>query len=321
MSLTLESHIPPTAYLDGLRADVGAGLTAAPKRLSPKWFYDQRGSQLFAAITRLPEYYLTRAEAEVLGAHAGQVATSTRAETLVELGAGSAEKTRALLRALRRAGSLSRFVPVDVDPGVLVTAGSGLASEMPDLEVRAVVADLEKLPALPTTGRQLVAFLGSTIGNLEPEPRLALLAGLRARTRPGDALLVGTDLVKDEDRLLAAYDDSAGVTAEFNRNVLRVINRALGADFEPAAFDHVARWDPVAEWMEMRLRSTADQVVEVPALGLRVRFGQGEEMLTEISAKFHRERLEAELARSGFRMARWWTDRAGDFGVLLAVPR
>ncbi len=204
---------------------------------------------------------------------------------------------------------------------VLQAAGAAISAEYPGVEVEAVVGDFTRhLGELPRSGRRLVAFLGSTIGNLEPEARAAFLAELAGTLQPGDSFLLGTDLVKDPARLVRAYDDAAGVTAEFNRNVLRVLDRELGADFDPAAFEHVAVWDAEHEWIEMRLRSLTDQVVHVPALDLDVRFAAGEEMRTEVSAKFRRERVEAELAAAGLRMTSWWTDPDGDFGVSLSVP-
>ena len=302
-----------------LRTDALAGLTATPRWLPPRWFYDARGSELFDAITRLPEYYPTRAERAVLAAHAGEVAAASGADVLVELGSGTSEKTRLLLTALARAGTLRRFVPVDVDPTVLEAAGAAITAEYPGVVVDPVVGDLTRdLGSLPRSGRRLVAFLGSTIGNLEPGPRAAFLADLAATLQPGDSFLLGTDLVKDPARLVRAYDDAAGVTAEFNRNVLAVLRRELGAEVDPADFDHVAVWDPAHEWIEMRLRARTDLVVPVPALGLTVRFAAGEELRTEVSAKFRREGVAAELAAAGLRMTHWWTDPDGDFGVSLS---
>ncbi|RBY77589.1 L-histidine N(alpha)-methyltransferase [Geodermatophilus sp. TF02-6] len=321
MSISLTSHLAPGDAADALRADALAGLTATPKSLPPRWFYDERGSELFDEITRLPEYYPTRAERAVLTAHAGEIAAVSRADVLVELGSGTSEKTRLLLTALREAGTLRRFVPCDVDPSVLQAAGAAITAEYPGVEVEAVVGDFTRhLGELPRSGRRLVAFLGSTIGNLEPPERAAFLAELAGTLQPGDSFLLGTDLVKDPARLLRAYDDAAGVTAEFNRNVLAVLDRELGADFDPAAFAHVAVWDAEREWIEMRLRSRVDQVVHVAALDLDVAFAAGEEMRTEVSAKFRRSGVEAELAAAGLAMTSWWTDPDGDFGVSLSVP-
>ncbi|MGA8210209.1 MAG: L-histidine N(alpha)-methyltransferase [Nocardioidaceae bacterium] len=303
-----------------LRTDVRAGLTSTPKSLPPKYFYDARGSELFEEITRLPEYYQTRAETAVLSARAEEVADLTRARSLVELGSGSSEKTHLLLRALRRTGALETYVPVDVSSDAVEGALPGLAAAYPGLEVHAVVADFERhLDRLPTLGPRLVAFLGGTIGNFEPAQRAAFLAALAATLHPGDALLLGTDLVKDPARLVRAYDDDAGVTAAFDLNVLRVVNHELGADFDLDGFEHVARWDEQQEWIEMRLRSRRAQRVEVPGLSLRVEFAAGEEMRTEVSAKFTADGVAAELAAAGLRPVRWWTDGPADFGVSLAV--
>ncbi|NEM05750.1 L-histidine N(alpha)-methyltransferase [Geodermatophilus normandii] len=321
MTDTLTRHLAPDAARAALRADALAGLTATPKSLPPRWFYDARGSELFDEITRLPEYYPTRAERAVLEAHADEMARASGAEVLVELGSGTSEKTRLLLDALTRAGTLRRFVPFDVDPTVLEAAGAAIGAQYPGIAVDAVVGDFtEHLTLLPRSGRRLVAFLGSTIGNLEPGPRAAFLAELAGTLAPGDSFLLGTDLVKDPGRLVRAYDDAAGVTAAFNRNVLAVLDRELGADFDPAAFDHVALWDAEREWIEMRLRSRAEQVVTVPALDLTVRFAAGEELRTEVSAKFRRAGVQAELAAAGLRMTHWWTDPDGDFAVSLALP-
>jgi L-histidine N-alpha-methyltransferase len=316
----LTYHLGPDDAAAALRADALAGLTATPKELPPRWFYDERGSELFDRITRLPEYYPTRTERSILGARAGEIAAAAGADVLVELGSGTSEKTRLLLTALREAGTLRRFVPFDVDPSVLRLAGSALTAEYPGLEVEGVVGDFTRhLGELPTDGRRLVAFLGSTIGNLAPDQRTAFLGELAGTLQPGDSLLLGTDLVKDPARLVRAYDDAEGVTAEFNRNVLLVLDRELKADFDPTTFAHVARWDAEHEWIEMRLRSTVDQVVGVSVLDLDVPFAAGEEMRTEISAKFRREGVERELAAAGLSMTHWWTDPAGDFGLSLGV--
>lgn len=302
-----------------LRQDVREGLTGTPKTLPPKWFYDERGSALFEEITKLEEYYPTRREREILAAHAPDIAAATGAKTLLELGAGSGEKTRLLLDAL--SGTLRSYVPVDVSGEFLDEAAAGIAADHPDLAVRAVVADYEQhLPLLPGGERRLIAFLGGTIGNMPPAERIGFLGGVRATMDGGDFLLLGADLVKDEGRLVRAYDDAAGVTAEFNRNVLYVINRELDADFDPEAFEHVAAWNAAEEWIEMRLRSTRAQDVRVGGLDLGVSFAAGEEMRTEISAKFRRDRLAAELGAAGMEIAEFWTDGSGDFSLTLARP-
>jgi L-histidine Nalpha-methyltransferase len=312
----------PDRYLDTLRADVRAGLTATPKTLPPKYFYDAQGSKLFDEITRLPEYYLTRAETSILERRAAAIAGLSRSESLVELGSGTSAKTRLLLRALRDGGTLREFVPFDVDPVVLAAASDALADEYPGLRIAPFVGDFERdLGAIPADGRRTVAFIGSTVGNLEPSARGAFLAQVGAALRPGDTFLLGVDLVKDTGRLLDAYNDAAGVTAEFNRNVLLVVNRELDADFHVEEFEHVAVWDAEHEWIEMRLRAAREQQVTIRDLGLVVSFAAGEELRTEISAKFRRAGIEAELAAAGLRTLRFWTDRRGDFGLLLAEPR
>ncbi|MEU3512208.1 L-histidine N(alpha)-methyltransferase [Streptomyces longwoodensis] len=311
--------LPEDATDAALRADVLHGLTTTPKTLPPKWFYDAHGSALFELITGLPEYYPTRAEREILDARATEIAAASGARTLVELGSGSSEKTRLLLDALT---GLRAYVPVDVSESALTGAGQALAAERPRLEVHALIADFTRPLELPDTpGPRLVAFLGGTIGNLLPAERARFLAAVRALLAPGDALLLGTDLVKDEQVLVRAYDDAAGVTAAFNKNVLAVVDRELGADFDLDAFDHVALWDAAQEWIEMRLRSRTAQTVKVPALGLAVDFAAGEELRTEVSAKFRQEGVRAELAEAGLELARWWTDAEGRFALSLSTVR
>jgi L-histidine N-alpha-methyltransferase len=333
---TIEHRLPADYRAASLRADALAGLTATPKSLPPKWFYDAQGSALFEKITELPEYYPTRAERAILEAVAPEIAALTGATTLVELGSGSSDKTRLLLSALRDAGTLRGYVPVDVSESALVAAGDALAAEYPGLTVHAVVADFEQYLGVPadadasapgnetaggaTAGPRLVAFLGSTIGNMVPAERAVFLRRVRAQLRRGDAFLLGTDLVKDPAVLVAAYDDSAGVTAEFNKNVLSVLNAELGADFDLDAFEHVAAWDAGREWIEMRLRAASAQSVRVGDLGLTAEFAAGEEMRTEVSAKFREAGVAAELAAAGLAMRSWWTDPGGQFGLSLAVP-
>jgi L-histidine N-alpha-methyltransferase len=277
------------------------------------------GSDLFDQITRLPEYYPTRAEAQILADRSAEIAVASGADTLVELGSGTSEKTRTLLSALGDRGQLRRFIPFDVDASVLRSAGAALEADYPGLEIAAVCGDFEEhLGKIPREGTRLIAFLGSTIGNLTPGPRAEFLAALSDSMSPGDTLLLGTDLVKDTERLVRAYDDSAGVTARFNRNVLAVVNRELGADFDVDAFDHVARWNDADRRIEMRLRPTTAQQVRIDALDLTVDFAAGEEMLTEVSSKFRPEDVEAELSAVGLTRTHWWTDAAGDFGLSLA---
>jgi L-histidine N-alpha-methyltransferase len=320
MTLTLSNHLAADSAYRALRRDVLDGLRKTPKSLPPKWFYDSVGSDLFDQITRLPEYYPTRAEAEILRARSSEVASASEADTLVELGAGTSEKTRQLLDALRDRGSLRGFVPFDVDAGMLSATAAAIQREYPGVEIKAVCGDFEEhLTEIPGEGRRLFVFLGSTIGNLTPEPRAEFLATLAGVMRPGDSLLLGTDLVKDTGRLVRAYDDADGVTARFNRNVLAVINRELDADFDVDAYQHVARWNAEEERIEMWLRSNSFQRVQVGALDLTAEFAAGEEMLTEVSCKFRPDGVNAELAGAGLRRIRWWTDGAGDFGLSLAI--
>ncbi|MFF0430939.1 L-histidine N(alpha)-methyltransferase [Streptomyces sp. NPDC004327] len=314
----LTRTLPEDATGAALRADVLHGLTRTPKELPPKWFYDAHGSDLFEEITRLPEYYPTRAEREILIARSTEIAAATGARTLVELGSGSSEKTRHLIDALLP--GLAAYVPVDVSESALKGAGAALLADLPNLAVHALVADFTHGLDLPATpGPRLVAFLGGTIGNLLPAERREFLRAVRGMLAPGDALLLGTDLVKDEATLVAAYDDAAGVTAAFNKNVLSVIDRELGADARPEDFDHVALWDREQEWIEMRLRARHALVVKIPELDLVVPFEAGEELRTEISAKFRQEGVRAELAEAGLTLSRWWTDEAGRFALSLAT--
>ncbi len=319
MNARVDVHLTPDDLKAALRADVGTGLTATPKELPPKWFYDQRGSELFDEITRLPEYYPTSRERFVLSEQADYVARFTGADTVVELGSGTSDKTRLILDAFRDAGLLRRFTPFDVSETTLRQAAAALATEYPGVEISAVVGDFEHhLATIPADGRRLIAFLGGTIGNFATKPRAEFLAALSAAMAPGDALLLGTDLVKSETRMVAAYDDPGGITAEFNRNVLRVVNRQLHADFVPERFSHVAGFDPEEECIEMRLRADEAEEVNVDDLGLAVAFGTGETMRTEISTKFRRSGVEAELGEAGLALGRWWTDPDGDYAVSLS---
>jgi L-histidine Nalpha-methyltransferase len=320
MSVMLANHLEAGSAARALRRDVQLGLRQTPKSLPPKWFYDEVGSDLFDQITRLPEYYPTRTEAAILRARASAIAETTGADTLVELGSGTSEKTRMLLDALRAHGTLRRFIPFDVDAGVLQSAGAAILAEYPGIDVDAVCGDFEEhLGEIPSGGTRLIAFLGSTIGNLTPGPRAEFLAALAEVMSPGDSLLLGSDLVKDAGRLVRAYDDSAGVTAAFNRNVLAVVNRELDADFNLDAFDHVARWNSDEERIEMWLRSIRAQRVSIAAINMAVDFRAGEEMLTEVSCKFRRDGVAAELAAAGLTLTQWWTDPDGDFGLSLSV--
>ena len=316
---TLEVHLSQEELAEALRRDVRAGLTAEKKHLPPKWFYDERGSQLFDDITRLPEYYPTRKETEILEREASALASRTGATTLLELGSGTSTKTRLLLDALAAARTLERIVPFDVCEPVLVEAAPVLADAYPGARVDLVVGDFEQhLGRLPMEGTTLVAFLGGTIGNLVPAARAKFLRELGDQLAPGDWLLLGTDLVKDPARLVAAYDDEAGVTAEFNRNVLVVLNRELAGDFSPYRFAHVAKWNKDDQWIEMHLQAEGDQQARLRAIDLDVVVADGETIHTEISAKFTRQRIQDELAAAGLEVDQLLTDADGDFAVTLA---
>jgi L-histidine Nalpha-methyltransferase len=313
------------AVLDTLADDVRDGLTRELKELPPKYFYDARGSELFDQITTLPEYYPTRCERSILNRHAPAIVAHSGAAELVELGSGTASKTHALLYAMAGAGTLRRYIPFDVDESVVEACAVELVEQYPGLRVHGVVGDyehhLERLPAAAEGAGRLFAFLGGTIGNLYPDERAEFLARLRELMRPSDGLLIGTDLVKDREVLEAAYNDSAGVTAEFNRNVLRVVNEGAGGDFDPDAFEHVAFFDAANSWIELRLRAKGAQTVRVDGADLEVTFADGEEIRTEISAKFTREAVERELAAAGLRLDDFFTDRGGLFGLGFASLR
>ena len=305
-----------------LRQDARRGLTSTPKWLPPKWFYDARGSDLFEEITRLPEYYPTRAERSILRERAGDIARRTGAHTLVELGSGSSEKTRLLLDALQAEGTLREYVPLDVSETALRDAVAGVHQDYPMLSIHGVVGDFtEHLDRIPGQTPRMVAFLGGTIGNLFPDERAIFLRELRATLVPDEWLLLGADLVKDPTVLVTAYDDAAGVTADFNRNVLAVLNRELDADFDVENYEHVAIWDPDKEWVEMRLRSNSTAQVTLAELALDIALETGEEIRTEISAKFRKEGIERELAAAGFALDSWWTDPEGRFALCLARAR
>lgn len=319
MTTKIDVHLSPEYLGEALRHDVHAGLLATPKTLPPKWFYDAVGSELFERITRLPEYYPTRIERLILAERAAEIARVTGAHTLVELGSGSSEKTRLLLDGLRAEGTLREFVPLDVSESALRESVATLETAYPGLALHGVVGDFTAhLDLLPGEGPRLVAFLGSTIGNLMPGERGSFLRDVRSVLSPGEWLLLGADLVKDPEVLVRAYDDEAGVTAEFNRNVLRVLNRELGGDFDVDAFEHVALWDAEREWIEMRLRASSDMWVKLRDLDVQVSFTAGEELRTEVSAKFRPEGLAEELTAAGFERAEWWADPGELFGLALA---
>jgi L-histidine Nalpha-methyltransferase len=317
--IAIDVHLPEGGPLAGLAVDARMGLSAPFKELPPKYFYDERGSVLFEQITRLPEYYPTRAERAILDQRGEEVVAAAEPSTLMELGSGSAAKTRCLLDAMRDAGSLEAYVPVDISEEITRHTAARLVEEYPGLRVHGVVCDYEThLERVPREPGGLIAFLGGTIGNFQPQIRRSFLARIASLMYPEDRFLLGTDLVKDRDRLEAAYNDSAGVTAEFNKNVLQVLNRELGADFDPAAFAHLAFWDELNSWIDIRLRSLARQTVTIPTLGMEVDFADGEEMRTEISAKFTRDQLEAVYREVGLEIVDWWTDPDGLFALSLA---
>jgi L-histidine Nalpha-methyltransferase len=308
-----------TAATTTLHAATRRSLQAVPKELPAVWLYDERGSQLYEAITRLPDYHLPRREAEILAARSHFIAERSKARTLVELGSGSARNTRFLLDAL--SGTLERFVPFDLSERMLRTSAEEIGSAYPTISVDPIVGDFERdLGALPNGGRRLIAFLGSTIGNLYPEQRASFLATVADQLEDVEALLLGVDLVKEVARLEAAYDDPTGVTEAFVRNALSAVNRELDATFEQQQFVYEARWDAAAEWMDIGLRAREAHVVSVRRLGLDVGFDEGERLRVEVSAKFRRATFEPELARSGLRVESWWTDPADDFAVVLARP-
>ncbi len=303
-----------SAPAERMAADVRDGLARSPKELAPKYFYDERGSELFDRITTVPEYYPTRCERAILNRHAQEIVAGM--EELVELGSGTASKTRALLYAMAAAGTLARYVPFDVDASVVAMAEEELSELYPGLEVHGVAGDFDHdLGRIPAGERRLFAFLGGTIGNFHPPERAAFLARVRSLMGPTDRLVLGTDLVKDRATLEAAYDDSEGVTAAFNKNVLAVLNDGLGADFDPDAFEHVARWVPERSRVEMLLGSVRDQTVSIPGAGIEVAFEAGEEMRTEISTKFTPDRIEAELEGAGLALERLLCDDEGLFAV------
>jgi L-histidine Nalpha-methyltransferase len=320
--IAIEVHLAADAAAT-MRRDVRAGLSTEPKELAPKYFYDERGSQLFEQITQLPEYYPTRAERSILAERSAEIVAAAGApQTLVELGSGSAAKTRHLLSAMQGVGCLETYVPVDISEEITHETAEALVGEYPGLAVRGLVCDFEHdLERIPEDeGGRLIAFLGGTIGNLYPAPRREFLTRLAALMGPDDRLLLGTDLVKAHDRLEAAYDDASGVTAEFNKNVLQVLNRELGADFDLDAFEHVAVYDAEEARMDIRLRSLEEQTIRVEGLEMEVSFARGEEMRTEISSKFTYERLTEVYEEAGLTIAGWFTDADCDYALSLARP-
>ena len=321
--ISIDNRLDGAGPVSDLARDVRAGLSAPFKQLPPKYFYDELGSELFERIMELPEYYPTRTERSILDREAAAIVAAADPQCLIELGSGSAAKTRCLLEAMRSAGSLHTYVPVDISEEITRRTAAELIAEFPGLRVHGVICDFEHdLERLPGWGqRRMFAFLGGTIGNFPPPERITFLARIASLLGPADSLLLGTDLVKDRARLEAAYDDSAGVTARFNKNVLTVLNRELGADFDLADFDHRAFYDAEREWIDIRLRSRVRQTVRIPALDMEVGFEAGEEMRTEISCKFTRGSLERSYADAGLHLERLWTDPEQLFALSLARPR
>jgi L-histidine Nalpha-methyltransferase len=318
----LDRRLPPDFFVNALRADAREGLTASPKCIPSKWFYDSKGSEIYEKITRLPEYYPFRVEGGILEAVADEIAAATRASSIIEFGSGSADKTDILLRALRRTGTLHAYTSIDISESALVAAGLRLIAEYPGLSVRAVLADFETqaevLEAHGSPSPRLVLFLGGSIGQLRPAQRAEFLRTLRDAFGQGDMLLLGVDLVKDPAKLMAAYDDSAGVSTAFNKNLLSVLNAHVGADFNPDAFDHVVTWHSEAECVAMWLQSRISQVVRLPEIDLSVDFAAGERIRTSISAKFRRDGIRTELECAGFSLRHWWTDPHEQYALSLS---
>lgn len=323
--LVIDNHLDAGYFERNLRKDVqeGLGVPAGElKELPPKWFYDDRGSELFEQITRLEEYYPTEAERTILRTHADRIAAVSNADTLVELGSGAADKTQVILDAMASTGQLNRFVPFDVSDGILISSSQSLLERYPNMTIHGVVGDFEHhLGMIPGGGTRLIALLGGTVGNFAPAARKELLRNVVSMMSPGDSFLLGTDLVKDHERLVLAYDDPHGVTAAFNKNVLSVLNKRLNADFDPEKFDHVARFDTTNEWMDLRLVSLVEQRVRIDDLDLDVSFGENEEFRTEISAKFRKEGVAEELETVGLEMIEWWTDPREDYALSLSTLR
>ena len=318
----------PGEIAEEMVRDVWAGLTAEPKDLSawPKYFYDAEGSKIFEDITATPEYYQTDAELSILNEKSEEILSRTGCRTLIELGSGSSSKTRTLLDVLTKMDVSARYAPFDVSESALVESGEQLAVEYPSLEIQGYVGDFDKsltglLTSEADSGHKLVAFLGGTIGNFSPEKRREFLQTLGEGLDSGDYLLVGMDLVKDRTILEAAYDDAAGVTARFNKNLLNVLNRRLEADFDPELFAHRAIYNDTHQRIEMWLDSTEEQEINVPAFGLDVHFESGEGMRTEISTKFTHESATKAFEEANMGLCDLYTDDPNLFSLALATPR
>jgi L-histidine N-alpha-methyltransferase len=318
-TVDVDVHLPPGGPLSGMAADVRAGLTKPFKELSPRYFYDERGSELFEQITELEEYYPTRCEREILQARSAEIVAAAQPRALIELGSGSAAKTRVLLDAMSEAACLEAYAPVDISEEITRDTADAIAEEYEGVTVLGHVCDFElDLERVPVEGPRVIAFLGGTMGNFLPAQRASFLRRIANLLDPEDRFLLGTDLVKDRAALELAYDDPKGVTAAFNKNVLAVLNGRLDADFDLAAFEHVARWDADNLWMDIRLRSLKHQVIDIRALDLQVAFAAGEEMRTEISTKFMRPGLESIYGEAGLELTNWWTDDDGHYALSLA---
>ncbi len=318
-AVTVDVRLPSDWAEGEMREDVRRSFTNRPIVLPPKWLYDDHGSDLFDRITRLDEYYPTEAERSILAARADEIAEITSADSLIELGSGTSDKTRTLLDSFHRAGQLRRFTPLDVSEATLIDAANMLAERYEGVDIHALVGDFTRhLAHLPKDGRRMMAFLGGTLGNFYVEERHAFLGALADQLETDEWLLLGVDLVKPFERIMHAYNDDEGLTADFIKNSLTVLNRSLGADFDLEAFDYAPMWDGFEERVDMRLRSREPQQVRIEALGLEVELGEGEEIRVEISTKFRAERLAAELDDVGMEMTNLWTDDNEDFGLVLS---
>jgi L-histidine N-alpha-methyltransferase len=309
-----------TVVIPAFAREVEEGITGFPKTLPCKLFYDAAGSELFEEITQLPEYYLTRTELAILEAHAAEIVTAAGANvTVVELGAGTAAKTCTLLQALARRQMRVSFYPVDISPAALGEARERVSAQCPNVSVKPVVADFGQGFGFlrDIRGRKLVLYLGSSIGNFDPEAAVAMLSQVRSELAPGDALLLGTDLAKDPSILVPAYDDAQGVTADFNKNILRRLNRDLQGDFDLDSFRHLALWNPVRSRMEIYLESLRTQMVALRLLQLRVRIHAGERIHTENSYKYTVAMVREMLADAGFRLEHTWFDSREWFALHL----
>jgi L-histidine N-alpha-methyltransferase len=318
-AVAIEVHLDSSGALASMAREVREGLARTPKRLPSKYFYDERGSNLFERITDLPEYYLTRAEWALLEGFADEIAQQARPRDLIELGPGSAKKTRVLIEAGRKAGTLRRYVPLEVSPEVAAASAQELADDYPGLAVHAVVGDFEShLDELPEADHQLIALLGSTIGNFPAAAAATLLSDVAGRMSRSDWFLLGTDLVKPVEQLEAAYNDSEGITAEFNRNILNVLNHHLDGDFDTGRFEHVAYFNAAASRIESYLKSVDEQTFRLEGLGMNVHFERGEMVRTEVSCKYTEESTRQMLAAAGLELVRWFSDEQQRFALSLS---